>query len=193
MDSTSALVMMDYQVGVCQPPASSGDEVKRRDILARAAACLRRVRASNGQVIHVGVAFGDLYLNRLNRSGAFAALEAKGRFRAGSEEVQFCPEVMPLDNEPVLFKGCVDPFVGTGLLQTLIRHGVTDVYLGGVATNFVVESAARHASDSGFRVTVLEDICASYSQEMHQFACERTLPLFARLAASSDTMLASAD
>ena len=38
----------------------------------------------------------------------------------------------------------------------------------GVATEFVVEAAARHAADADFRVIVLEDCCAAFSDDAHR-------------------------
>jgi nicotinamidase-related amidase len=37
-----------------------------------------------------------------------------------------------------------------------------------VATEFVVEAAARHAADADFRVIVLGDCCAAFSDEAHR-------------------------
>ena len=103
----------------------------------------------------------------------------------GSPESEFVREARPLDGETIVEKGCVNPFIGTILSARLSALGVTDLYLAGVATNFVVESAARHAGDSGLQVTVLEDLCASYNQEMHEFAVKKTLPLFASIDTST--------
>jgi nicotinamidase-related amidase len=61
----------------------------------------------------------------------------------------------------------------------LLGNGITKVALAGVATNLVVEAAARHAVDSGLDVVVLEDLCASFATDLHEFAVTRTLPLFA--------------
>ena len=61
-------------------------------------------------------------------------------------------------------KGGVDPFIGTPLLEVLLRNNISRVALAGVATNLVVESAARHAIDSGLSVVVLADLCASFAR-----------------------------
>ena len=104
----------------------------------------------------------------------------------GSADAEFCEQVRPIEGETVINKGCVNPFIGTSLQQRLNTLGASHLYLGGVATNFVVESAARHAGDSGFHVTVLEDLCAAYNEEMHRFAIEKTLPLFAEIGTADD-------
>ncbi|MGH8960270.1 MAG: cysteine hydrolase, partial [Jatrophihabitantaceae bacterium] len=95
----------------------------------------------------------------------------------------------PLPSEPIVTKGGVDPFIGTPLLELLLRNGVSRVALAGVATNLVVESAARHAIDSGLQVVVLADLCASFAAELHEFAITKTLPLFAQIS-DSETFLA---
>jgi nicotinamidase-related amidase len=104
----------------------------------------------------------------------------------GSADAEFVPQATPIEGETVVNKGCVNPFIGTNLEQRLVTLGAGDLYLAGVATNFVVESAARHAGDSGFRVTVLEDLCAAYTQEMHEFAIKNTLPMFAQISSYAD-------
>lgn len=183
---------MDLQVGICGPGGLLGsrsglsDHTEQRQVLERAANALTRARNQGLTVIHIGVAFDEHYSNRNNRGAGFGRMEENRSMLLGSVEAAFNPQVTPLDSETVIYKGCVNPFIGTNLMQVLLRLGATDLYLGGTATNFVVESTARHAGDSGFSVTVLEDLCASYSQEMHDFAVRNTLPMFATIANSSD-------
>ena len=43
------------------------------------------------------------------------------------------------------------------LLPLLAAWGAGEIAVAGVATNHVVESAARHAADLGFSVVVLEE------------------------------------
>ena len=105
-----------------------------------------------------------------------------------SAEAQIVDEVAPIDGEPVVDKGCVDPFVGTPLLHALHAEGIRRVLMGGVATNLVVESAARHATDAGFEVIVVEDMCASFDPELHDFSITKILPMFATVRSSNDVL-----
>ena len=66
------------------------------------------------------------------------------------------------------------------------------IALCGVATNNVVESAARYADDAGLAVTIIEDCCASAKQDWHKFAIENTLPMYGKVA-SSAALLAALD
>jgi nicotinamidase-related amidase len=56
----------------------------------------------------------------------------------------------------------------------------------GIATNFVVESAARYAADADYRVIVLEDCCASISVEAHDFVVANVFGMIAEVSTSSE-------
>jgi nicotinamidase-related amidase len=188
---TKALLMLDYQVALCEdgphlkaPPLQA--QVAERDVLATAERVLERARAAGALVVHVRLAFDPSYRLRTNRLPRFDPYEDNRVMLADSPEAQIVKALAPIEGEPVIDKGCVDPFVGTPLREMLAAEGVTEVVLGGVATNLVVESAARHASDSGLQVSIVEDMCASFAPELHAFAMERVLPLFGTVTTAAD-------
>ncbi|MGY4783700.1 cysteine hydrolase family protein [Rhodococcus opacus] len=178
---------MDFQIGVCGPGGimgarnGSSRHTADRGVLARAAEALSRGRSEGDMIVHIRVGFDEAGMRRVNHTKAFRDLEANEILAAGSRDAAFCPEVMPIVSELVVTKSCVSPFAGTGLDEILRAQGINRLLLGGVATNFVVESAARHAGDRGYHVQVVEDICASRNEEMHRFAIEQTLPMFAAI------------
>ena len=59
--------------------------------------------------------------------------------------------------------------------------------------NLAVESAARHATDLGLGVRIVEDMCASSSSQLHDFAMANTLPLFAEIVSSNDAITLLSD
>ncbi len=135
-------------------------------------------------VVHARLAFDTDYLSRSNLTDRFEGHERAHRFRLGTLETEFMPQVAPISGELIVNKGGVDPFAATALEVFLRSRGIANLVLAGVATNYVVESAARYAGDRGFRVSVIGDACASYSEEMHSFAIHRTLPVFANVLAA---------
>lgn len=191
--SDTALLLLDYQVALCEAgpycrqPALAA-QVAERNVLAKASEVLEKARSIGMFVVHVRLAFDVSYELRTNRSTRFDAYPKERAMLVGSPEAEFVEAVRPLASEPVISKGAVDAFVGTPLHAMLSGHGIRNVILMGVATNLVVEATARHATDLGFSVTVLEDCCASYQEEMHSFAIERVFPLFSTTAASSDVV-----
>ena len=189
---TTGLLVMDFQVAICGPGGSIGaasglsQQTQERGVLPRLAQCLRVARDAGVPVFHARVAFDEAYTRRTNRSARFAGMEQRRLLLEGSDDAAFVPEAEPAAGEVVVNKGCVNPFIATGLAERLLVAGVTDLFLAGVATNFVVESAARHAGDSGYQVSILEDLCASYDESMHDFAVRKTLPMFGRVVSSAD-------
>lgn len=188
----AALLLMDFQVAICGPDGQLGSSsglaahTAERAVLPRVATCLAAARAADLPVLHARVRFDEAYTRRTNRTARFGGFEKNRLLIEGDPQAEFVPEAVPVAGETVVDKGCVNPFIGTILQPRLAALGVTELYLGGVATNFVVESAARHAGDSGFDVVVLEDLCAAYNQQMHEFAVEKTLPLFAQILDSEE-------
>ncbi|WP_433135902.1 cysteine hydrolase family protein [Actinomadura nitritigenes] len=189
--ATKALLMLDYQVALCEegphlrmPPLAA--QIAERGVLATAERVLAAARAAGTLVVHVRLAFDPSYRLRTNRLPRFDPYEEQRAMLADSPEAQIVKALAPADGEPVVDKGCVDPFVGTALRDVLAAEGVTEVVLGGVATNLVVESAARHASDSGLQVTVVEDMCASFRPDFHEFSVTNMLPLFGSVTGSAE-------
>lgn len=189
--ATKALLMLDYQVALCEegphlrmPPLAA--QIAERGVLATAERVLAAARAAGTLVVHVRLAFDPSYRLRTNRLPRFDPYEEQRAMLADSPEAQIVKALAPAGGEPVVDKGCVDPFVGTALRDVLAAEGVTEVVLGGVATNLVVESAARHASDSGLQVTVVEDMCASFRPDFHEFSVTNMLPLFGSVIGSAE-------
>lgn len=175
------LLLMDYEVAVC-----SRLPEEARSIFPRVKKSLEVARAGGVPIIHVRVAFDEHYTLRTSRSPRFAAIERHRAMLQGSADVEFIPEARPLPGEPVITKGCVNPFIGTALMELLIGRGIGELYLGGVVTNYVVESTTRHAADTGFTVNVIEDLCAGFEAEMHDFSMKKILPTFANICSLGD-------
>lgn len=195
MVKNSALILVDYQVALCEEgdlcrlPALAA-QVRERDVLGKASKVLEAARAAGVYVVHVRLAFDPTYELRSNRTKRWDAYPADRAMLADSPAAQIVDVLAPTEGEPVVVKGSVDPFIGTSLANMLLGNGIRSIAVAGVATNLAVESAVRHAGDSGFDVTVIEDLCASFSPAAHEFSTGTILPMFATVA-SSDDYLAS--
>lgn len=186
MTSQPVLLLMDYQEAICHEDGAIGrtglgSEVARRGVLAKAQQALARFRAEGRPVIHVRVALDDRYLRLTSASPGFAAIKQNRLLLESDPGTAICTEVAPLADELVVTKGGHGAFGGTNLAAKLHALRPTELVLGGVATNHVVESTARHAVDIGFPVVVLEDLCASFTDELHEFAITQILPRYATI------------
>jgi len=72
-------------------------------------------------------------------------------------------------------------FYGTELDQLLRRRGIDTLLLGGIATNFGVESTARAAFDRSYKLVFAEDAMSSMDAEAHHFACTHIFPKMGRV------------
>ena len=60
--------------------------------------------------------------------------------------------------------------------------------MGGVATNFGVESTARDAWQHNYSVVIAEDGCFSMGADLHQFAMEKVLRRVARVRSTAEIL-----
>jgi biuret amidohydrolase len=182
-----ALLLLDLQEGICRTDGEIGRhgigaQVAERGVLAAAARALAGAREHGVLIAYARLAFDDDYATLASRAPRVRAMREAGLGRAGSAGAPICHEITPRPGEAVVSKVGIDPLIGTPLLPILTGAAASEIALAGVATNHVVESAARHAADLGFSVVVLDDACAAQTPALHQAAIEATLPFYARIA-----------
>ena len=76
--------------------------------------------------------------------------------------------------------------------RELRRRGVRTIVLGGVATQFGVESTARQAWELGYELVIVRDATTDLAIEGHDNAMRRIFPRSARVADSGALAFASA-
>lgn len=84
-------------------------------------------------------------------------------------------------------------FHGTELDLQLRRRCISTLVIGGIATNFGVESTVRDAWEHGYDVVVPEDLCATMSKPLHDLAIENIFPRLARVTRADALELVAGD
>lgn len=161
----TALLSMDMQNG----PVRKSAMFKERNVGPAAKSVLESARKAGVLVIHVVIEYQPAFFspkNKFLQTVRIPILSAPGV--DVNELLKVVDDVMPLEGEPVIRKPRVNPFLGTAIDSMLRSRDIDTVVLMGVATEFVVEAAARHACDADYRVIVLQDCCASFSDEAHR-------------------------
>jgi nicotinamidase-related amidase len=183
---TTALVLIDLQKGIVATPAAprSGAE-----IVAGAQKLAQRFRDAGAPVILVQVAFAPDFSDAPRQPVDSPMQPPPGGFPADWTDLA---EGLQAPGDLVVTKRQWGAFYGTDLELQLRRRGVKTIVLGGVATNFGVESTLRQAWEHGFAMIVAEDLCASRSQELHAFAVANIFPRLSRVVASADLTFAAA-
>ncbi|HEX4632402.1 MAG TPA: isochorismatase family protein, partial [Gemmatimonadales bacterium] len=77
-------------------------------------------------------------------------------------------------------------FYGTALDLHLRRRGIRTIVLGGIATNFGVESTARDAFERNYELVFVEDAMAALTAEAHAFACQTIFPRIGRVRSTQE-------
>lgn len=84
------------------------------------------------------------------------------------EEERIIPELEPLPNEIVVAKTATSFFGLTPIDRVLVNLGIENLVVGGTITNQCVESTVRAASGFGYNVVLVEDACATHTEELHK-------------------------
>ena len=92
-------------------------------------------------------------------SGIFAA--------KGSWQAEVVDELKPLKNEIIIPKTSSSLFNSTNFEYVLRNLSIQYLLVMGIVTDQCVETAVRDGCDRGFLVTLIEDACATHSQQRH--------------------------
>jgi nicotinamidase-related amidase len=179
----TALVLIDLQnwtLGMPLSPYSAGEVVDKAARLARG------VKQAGGTVVLVRVGFSAGYADKPGTPVDVPISLPEGGLPA--DALEFPPELAEPD--VLILKRQWSAFYGTELDLQLRRRGISNIVLGGVMTNFGVESTARDGWQGSYSVVVAEDACSSLSAEMHEFSVAKILPRVARVRSSEEVLSA---
>lgn len=84
-----------------------------------------------------------------------------------SREAEVLDEIKPLDNEIIIPKTSSSVFNSTNIEYVLRNLSIQYLMIFGIVTDQCVETAVRDGCDKGFLITLIEDACATHTQERH--------------------------
>jgi len=169
-DKKSALLMLDFQVGV-------GDIPYAENAVAQAVKALEAGRKAGMVVIFSKVAFRPGYPEVSAFNPVFAMIKEK-KFLP-SESSRLLPLMIPRDQELVVDKKRFSAFCGSDLELLLRAQNVKNLIIAGISTSGVILSTFCEAADKDYQMTILSDACADPQDALHQ---ELTTDLFPRSA-----------
>jgi nicotinamidase-related amidase len=101
---------------------------------------------------------------------------------------EIVPELTTGEHDIVITKKQWGAFYGTDLDLQLRRRGVQTVAIGGISTNYGVESTARDAYERNYALVFVEDAMSARAAEDHAFALTRIFPRIGRIASTDDVL-----
>ncbi|MFA9559720.1 cysteine hydrolase family protein [Evansella sp. AB-rgal1] len=170
--SKTTLLSLHMQHDIVSPDGKFADffaeQAKERHVVQMGNKLLTTARSHNIPIIHVAVCFEPDHSDLHPNAPLLSMVHQTNALVKGTYGADFIEEVKPLDYELVVKHQRVGPFQNTNLSELLKENGTENVVLFGVATNIVVETTARIASDEGYNVFVVEDCCSAATMEAHK-------------------------
>jgi len=180
---STALVLIDLQRGIVGRETAPH---AARDVVSRSRRLAEQCRRVGATVILVHVSHAPDGKDRL----APRADAAGWGGPVPPDFSQIVPELGPLDGDLVITKRQWGAFYGTELDLELRRRGIRTIVLGGISTNFGVESTARDAYERGFEQVFVEDAMAGMTAEAHRFAVTGIFPRIGVVRSTEEVLAA---
>jgi nicotinamidase-related amidase len=126
-------------------------------------------------------------LRHFRRQGLVASPADRRAQPAGKRDALPIDELSPLENEIFIPKTSSSVFNSTNIEYVLRNLGIEYILVMGIVTDQCVETAVRDGCDRGFLMTLIDDACATHTQERHEFAL-RALKGYCRVR-STDALI----
>jgi nicotinamidase-related amidase len=167
----TALLVIDLQKGEYNPDKIAAEpqhaylfERIREVVIPNGQKLLAACRAAGVEVIYTVV-------ESLTLDGRDRSLDYKVSgifFPKGAWGAEVLDELKPLPNEIIIPKTSSSLFNSTNFEYVLRNLGVEYVMVMGVVTDQCVETAVRDGCDRGFMMTLVDDACATFSEQRHK-------------------------
>lgn len=147
---------------------SSYQQTCSRKIVEKANQAAQYARSHHIPVIWVKVGFSDNYHDVPAGSPMFQQAKSLGALKLSGNGCNWANDLEVAFRDPVMIKKGVSAFAGNHFHKWLSDNGIKELFIGEVSTVKAVQSTARQAHDLGYYVTVIEDLCAAPTPELHQ-------------------------
>jgi nicotinamidase-related amidase len=194
----TALLIIDMQYedahpdwGICARFKSRGEEAALQEYIDRLALIIPNIkqlltafREQRMEVVYTRI-------QSLTKDGRDRSLEHKNvdiHCPPGSKEAQILEELAPRADEIVLSKTCSSVFNGTMIDYVLRNIGIQNLVVVGVVTHGCVEISVRDAADRSYRLTIVEDGCAAWTDELHTSAISRMDDIYGKVKSTHEIL-----
>ena len=178
---STALILIDLQMGIASRTTAPHTAPS---VIANAVRLAEKCRKVGSTVVLVRVSFAADGSDRLTMptDAQFPAPAAT------SDWAEIVPELGPKPGDLVVTKRQWGAFYGTDLDLHLRRRGVKTIILGGISTNFGVESTARDAYERAYALVLVEDAMAALGAEAHAFAIANIFPRLGLVRSTAEAL-----
>ncbi len=178
---TTALILVDVQKGTLNLPLAPHEPTT---VIENSARLADQFSQKGALVVLVRVNFSENFDDKpAGVTDIPMVLPPNG---LPADWAEFPAELASIRPGVLITKRQWSAFHGTELDLQLRRRGITHAVIGGLMTNFGVESTARDAWQHNYQTVIAEDASSSLSAELHHFAVKNTLPRIARVRSTAE-------
>ena len=182
---STALVLIDLQIGVI---GFAKGPYTGQQVLEKASLLANRFRALQAPVVLVRVGWSAGFPDALKQPVDRLAPSPAGGLPANWCEIP--DELAQAESDILIIKRQWGAFYGTELDLQLRRRGINTIVLGGIATNFGVESTARAAWEHGYGLIFAEDAMSCIDAGQHRASVDNIFPRLGRVRKTADILTA---
>ncbi|KAI0974368.1 Isochorismatase-like protein [Xylaria arbuscula] len=187
MDKT-AFILLDVQAITIGMIAQV---INTDEYLAKVSSTLTAVRKASVPIVQVKTSYRPSYVDTSPHNSMTVNVRNSGKFKDSDPSTQLHPAIAEEAADDIyIMKRRVSAFYGTDLDIVLRSSGIGKIVIAGLATTGAVLSTVRQAADMDYQITVIADLCADASDELHQFAMGKVLSKQASIL-SAEEWLAS--
>ena len=183
--STAVIIADFYKEQMTNLP-----HARDRKVLEKALSIQAAARSQGMFILYTATVFREGYPEISPHNKAGAARKASGQPAVSDPLKILHPDLAPQPGEPIIEKHRTSGFSGTDLEIILRANGINTLVLMGFSTSGVTLSMVKHAADADYEIVVVEDCCAEFEPDIHDFLMERIFPRLATIASSAEVLKA---
>lgn len=147
---------------------TSYQQTQERNVIEKSNRAAAFARENDIPIIWVKVGFADDYHDIPAGSPMFHRAKTAGALKLSGTGCQWINELDIQLRDIIMIKKGVSAFTGNTLDHWLKEHNISHILLGGVSSLMAIQSSARQAHDLGYKVTVIDELCAAATLDLHQ-------------------------
>lgn len=141
---------------------------------------LSSIGSEFGAVISTPIVFTEDYSEIVDATGILKVIKEVGAFKRGSKGSEQIEDLKDYGFvQKIEGKRGLNAFSNTELEQELKARQIEEIVLAGCVTSICIDSTARHAVETGYKVSILKDCTTGRSDFEQQFYCDEIFPLYA--------------
>jgi ureidoacrylate peracid hydrolase len=185
--SHTVILVVDMQNAFFSASSTLGDRVAKQALIPRLELFVDRARAKkvNLAFIHMVTTDNDasprMRERRIKRG-------LKDSTAAGTEGIEFLPELQPCSGDIIVEKNKFNAFLNTPLDARLRNRGISTIVVTGVFTNVCVGMTACDGSMRNYFVIVPSDMCVGTTEQQHESFLSNINSFFGKVTSSHELL-----